>query len=155
VDYATNILGVANVTYYGHINPNITPENFPAIREGVKPVVMSVATLNWAYRITNAEILEEIDKAGYRPADAQELVHFVWKFRDAFVNDDYVRAPESPCVLPAGRGNEHILVAMGTIWVAGTLHYGLQVSTVCDTFQLQLAEATQARYSNQYLVVKK
>jgi len=78
VDYGRSVEDGVRAGRYDWVNPNITSHNFPTKRRGRAEVVLELICFD--REISSYEVLFEIDKRGYRPANLQELLAFGEKY---------------------------------------------------------------------------
>ncbi len=78
VDYAMSTGEMLKLGKYDWINDNITSNHFPA--KGVGKMETKIELLHFNRNISSEKALEEMDKAGYRAAEAHELLAFGAKY---------------------------------------------------------------------------
>jgi len=94
VDYGRSVEDGVRAGRYDWVNPNITSHNFPTKRRGKAEVVLELICFD--REISSYEVLFELDKRGYRPADLQELLALGEKY------------PELQVEFP--------IIALGALW---------------------------------------
>ena len=95
VDYAVSVEELLKLGKYDWSNSDITSEHFPTKRTGGK-VETKVELVHFGRNISSDEALKELDKMGYRPAEAHELLAFGAKYPDV--------------------QREFPIVALGSVW---------------------------------------
>lgn len=65
---------------YDWKNDDIASKNFPTTRKGEADLVLELVRFNKV--LTSEEVLKELDKLGYRPAELHELLAFGEKYSD-------------------------------------------------------------------------
>jgi hypothetical protein len=103
VDYGRSVKdGVIAGYYDGRIDADIVyAANFPTEREGTAEVEMKL--IHFDRDISTEEVLRELDRMGYRPADIYELLALGEKYR--------------------GVQWGVTVVALGSVWFDGKCHY--------------------------------
>ena len=103
VDYGRSVKdGVKAGRYEGNINPDIVfAANFPTEREGTAEVEMEL--IHFDRDISTEEVLRELDRMGYRPADIYELLALGEKYRGVQLGVT--------------------VVALGSVWFDGKADY--------------------------------
>ena len=80
VDYGMSVERLIWLGHYDSVNINITSQNFPTKRKDKTELTIVLAHFN---RLTSDdEVIRELDKVGYRPAEAHELLAFAVKYPD-------------------------------------------------------------------------
>lgn len=80
VDYGMSVETLVLLGRYDLANINVTSQNFPTKRRGETELSIVLAHFN---RLTeDDEVIRELDKVGYRPAEAHELLAFGVKYPD-------------------------------------------------------------------------
>lgn len=80
VDFGMSIEELLKLGKYDWSNSDITSEHFPTKHVG--KVETKVEFLHFDRNISSDEVLKEMDKMGYRPAEAHELLAFGEKYPD-------------------------------------------------------------------------
>lgn len=94
VDYAVSIEEMVRLGKYDWANSDITTGHFPTKRVG--KAEMEVELIHFNRSISSEEALKEMDKMGYRAAEAHELLAFGAKYPDV--------------------QREFPIVALGSVW---------------------------------------
>ena len=66
--------------HYDWVNPNITSSTFPSTKRGVEEVGVHLIRFN--RRMDTKQVLAEVDRMGYKPADHQHALAFGEKYPD-------------------------------------------------------------------------
>lgn len=80
VNYDLSVESLVAHGKYDWKNDNITTNNFPTVRKGEANLVLELVHFNKV--LTSEEVLKELDKMGYRPAELHELLSFGEKYPD-------------------------------------------------------------------------
>lgn len=80
VDYGISLKEGIKAGNYYQVNSNINFWHFPAKRKGIIEVVIEIINLSCYisrdYAIATSDIINLLDKGGYRPAELRELLSF-------------------------------------------------------------------------------
>jgi len=80
VDFGLSLEELVKLGKYDWSNPDITSAHFPTRRKG--KVETEIEFFHFDRNISSEEAIREMDKAGYRPAEAHELLAFGAKYPD-------------------------------------------------------------------------
>lgn len=78
VNYGMSVEDAVKLGHYDWANGNITSKNFPTKRTGAAEIVVEL--IHFGRYILTKDVLKELDKMGYRPADLHELLAFGEKY---------------------------------------------------------------------------
>ncbi|MBI2175392.1 MAG: hypothetical protein HYU35_01525 [Parcubacteria group bacterium] len=101
VDYGRSVEDAVKAGRYDLANPDITSLHFPTKRKGTTAEV-GVELIHFSRVISNNEVLCELDRMGYRPAEFHELLAFGEKYTEV--------------------QREFLIVALGSVWQSRSGH---------------------------------
>ena len=124
VNYDLSVESLVINGKYDWKNDAITGKNFPTTRKGEVDLVLELVHFNKV--LTSEEVLKELDKMGYRPAELHELLTFGEKYPDiqrqfpVFALGSLLRLWDDdrhvPCLLRFGGGRDLYLRYFSVRW---------------------------------------